>query len=173
MTAAGGGSRSQRAAERLAGDGGEEPPAGSGRGEGTPEESPARVPRPIQARLVLPRPLPGHPLGPAGARWLGHAPPTGAGTRVPEAGPAHPPCRRLGFEVRAERTQAVSSSFHSGYFCNPQSLTGPVSKASNSKSPSSAGPFLPSSAPAGPQPSLTPATRAERPRGSPRTPGPK
>lgn len=88
------------------------------------------------------------------------------GPRIPRAGALALKCARSGL-------RQFLLSFHSGYFCNPQSLTGPVSKASNPKSPSSAGPFLPSSAPAGPQPSLTPATRAERPRGSPRTPGPK
>lgn len=170
----GGGWRVAQAAgsRGLAGDRGEEPPAGTGRGEGTPKESPLGSPRPIQARLVLlSLVIPLVPRGPAG--W-GHAPPTGAGTLVREAGPAHPPRRRLGFEVRAERTLAVSS-FPSFRVLLQPSVTDRarlVSEASKPKSPSSAGPFLPSPAPAGPQPRLAPVTLAERPGGSPRTPGP-
>lgn len=147
---------------------------GPGVGKGLPRNPPLGSPRPIQARLVLPRPFPRHPLGPAWARWLGHAPPTGAGTLVREAGPAHPPRRRLGFEVRAERTLAVSS-FPSFRVLLQPSVTDRarlVSEASKPKSPSLAGPFLPSHAPAGPQPRPARVTLAERPGGSPRTPGP-
>lgn len=69
--------------------------------------TPARVTRPIRARLVLPRPSPCYPLSPAAARRPGHIPPIGVGTRVLKAGPAHPPLWRLGFEVSAERALAV------------------------------------------------------------------
>lgn len=120
------------------------------------EESPSRVPRPIQACLVLPRSLPRHPLGPAWASWLGRAPRTGAGTlvlwrlgpRIPRAGALALKCARSGL-------WQFLLSFHSGYFGNPQSLIGPVSKASNPKSPRSAAPSFQ----APPRPARRPAPR--------------
>ena len=70
--AAGGGSCSQRAAERLAGDGGEAPPAGSGLGEETTRRNPpvgSRVPsRPVWSSLGLSLVIPLVPRGPAG--WV-------------------------------------------------------------------------------------------------------
>lgn len=110
MKAAGGGSRSQRAAERLAGDGREEPPAGNRRGEGTPEESPRLGPRlpsrPVWSSLGLSLVISLVPRGPAGCVTL-HRQELGPGCR--RLGPRIPPRQRLGFEVRAERTLAVSS----------------------------------------------------------------
>lgn len=67
--------------------------------------TPTLVTRPIRARLVHPRPSPCHPLGAAWGGWPSHIPLIG----VLEAGPAHPPLWRLGFEVNAERALAVSS----------------------------------------------------------------
>ena len=77
---------------------------------------PTRVTRPIRARPVL-------PSVPRGT-WQSHTPRTRAGTRALEAGPAHSPRRRLGFEVRAA-VLAVSSFLSFRLLCSPQSLTGP------------------------------------------------
>ena len=128
-----------------------------------PPPTPTRVTRPIRARPVL-------PSVPRGT-WQSHTPRTRAGTRALEAGPAHSPRRRLGFEVRAA-VLAVSSFLSFRLLCSPQSLTGPSREPQTPKS-QLGNPFFLSSAPAEPQPSAEPVTRAGGSRGSPRTPGSK
>lgn len=153
----GGGWRVAQAAgsRGLEGDRGEEPPAGTGRGEGTPKESPLGSPRPIQARLVLlSLVIPLVPRGPAGwvtlhrqelGPWCGRP-----GQRIPRAGALALKCARSGL-------WQFLLSLLSGYFCNPQSLIGPVSsrKPQNLKVPARRAPSFQ----APPRPARSPGSR--------------
>lgn len=146
----------------------EAPLAPSGCGEGLLSNPSlgSRVPSvPVSSSLCLSLVIPSIPRGPAG-QVTPHRQQRGPrcgrlGPRIPRAGASALKCAQ-------SRLCQFLLSFHSGYFCSPQSLIGPITKASEPTSPGSAAPSFQAL-----QPGPRPVTRAARPRGSPRTPGPK
>ena len=117
-TRRGGGSRGPRTGEGLAVARGRNglPGAAVDTGSFPPPPPPSQI-----GSRVLSGPVPSYPRSRVGP---GRVPTDESGTRALEAGPAHSPRRRLGFEVRAA-VLAVSSFLSFRLLCSPQSLTGP------------------------------------------------